>query len=330
MKTNIAIAMIAFLSLVAGCSPPTSPVTDKSTSTADAGKILLTLEVGSLPVTLDQAKKTGAITLPSNIDMTKALVKATLVAGATAKIGSKDLVAEGLIMDVTGGFLLVVTSGASADNFVVSVTKAADGTTPVVPGTTFAVYYNGNGGTGTLADGTSYASGTTVTTKASTFVYTGYNFTGWNTKADGSGTSYAAGATFAITVNTTLYAAWASSTTPVATTLHVKSGSKLSLATDGSLKVNPSLSGKNFTKTGSGKLTGKVSADGSLTDPVEGNVKISIGMAPINLWIMGFWMDGGSSVGPSDYTVITVGSDGLVTAQNWQDAATPVKVGDAY
>lgn len=37
---------------------------------------------------------------------------------------------------------------------------------------------------------------------------TGYTFSGWNTAANGSGTAYAAGATFAIAANTTLYAQW--------------------------------------------------------------------------------------------------------------------------
>ncbi len=37
---------------------------------------------------------------------------------------------------------------------------------------------------------------------------TGYNFTGWNTKEDGSGTSYEAGASFSTTNEATLYAQW--------------------------------------------------------------------------------------------------------------------------
>ncbi|MGL4382651.1 MAG: InlB B-repeat-containing protein, partial [Bacilli bacterium] len=35
-----------------------------------------------------------------------------------------------------------------------------------------------------------------------------YSFTGWNTQADGEGTSYKAGSSFAITANTNLYAIW--------------------------------------------------------------------------------------------------------------------------
>ncbi len=40
-------------------------------------------------------------------------------------------------------------------------------------------------------------------------VKAGYNFDGWNTQADGNGTSYCAGATFAMpAANVTLYAVW--------------------------------------------------------------------------------------------------------------------------
>ena len=38
---------------------------------------------------------------------------------------------------------------------------------------------------------------------------TGYNFTGWNTAADGTGDGYAAGANYTANANTTLYAQWA-------------------------------------------------------------------------------------------------------------------------
>ena len=43
---------------------------------------------------------------------------------------------------------------------------------------------------------------------ANTFTRKGYNFTGWNTAVDGTGTSYADGATVNLTENTTLYAQW--------------------------------------------------------------------------------------------------------------------------
>ena len=43
---------------------------------------------------------------------------------------------------------------------------------------------------------------------ANTFTREGYNFTGWNTAANGSGTDYADKATVNLTENTTLYAQW--------------------------------------------------------------------------------------------------------------------------
>ena len=77
---------------------------------------------------------------------------------------------------------------------------------------TYTVTYTGNGSTGGIApvDANSYMSGQTVTTlNIGTLVKTGATFTGWNTKPDGSGTGYAAGATFAMGgANVTLYAQW--------------------------------------------------------------------------------------------------------------------------
>jgi uncharacterized repeat protein (TIGR02543 family) len=83
---------------------------------------------------------------------------------------------------------------------------------------TYAVIYNGNGNTGGTApvDSNAYSQGTTVTVKGNTgaLVKTSYTFAGWNTKSDGSGTSYAAAATFAMgAANDTLYAKWTQSPT---------------------------------------------------------------------------------------------------------------------
>ena len=84
---------------------------------------------------------------------------------------------------------------------------------------TYSVTYNGNGTTGGTAPvdpNSPYVSGSTVTVLgAGTLVNTGYTFAGWNTAANGSGTSYAAGATFAIGAATTLYAQWAAQQAPV-------------------------------------------------------------------------------------------------------------------
>ena len=78
-----------------------------------------------------------------------------------------------------------------------------------------SVTYNGNGNnSGSVpVDGTVYASGNTVTVpgNSNALVKSGYAFNGWNTAANGSGVSYAAGSTLTITADTTLYAKWAAS-----------------------------------------------------------------------------------------------------------------------
>jgi len=78
--------------------------------------------------------------------------------------------------------------------------------------TVYNVTYNTNNATGGVVpvDNTVYLPSETVTVLGNTgyLVRTGYTFGGWNTKADGSGTTYAAGATFTINGNTTLYAKW--------------------------------------------------------------------------------------------------------------------------
>ena len=75
---------------------------------------------------------------------------------------------------------------------------------------TYTVTYNANGGSGTMTDPNSpYEPESTVTVLANSFTAPQYKvFSGWNTAANGSGTSYAAGDTFTITGNTTLYAQW--------------------------------------------------------------------------------------------------------------------------
>jgi hypothetical protein len=76
-----------------------------------------------------------------------------------------------------------------------------------------SITYDGNGSTSGSAptDASSpYNSGSTVTVlgNSGSLAKTGYSFNGWNTAANGSGTTYSAGNTFAISSNTILYAQW--------------------------------------------------------------------------------------------------------------------------
>ena len=73
-------------------------------------------------------------------------------------------------------------------------------------------YHSNNANSGNVPiDSAYYIKGATVTVTGNTYSLSkeGFNFAGWNTKADGSGTTYAAGATFLMgESDVTLYAYW--------------------------------------------------------------------------------------------------------------------------
>ncbi|GIO15225.1 hypothetical protein J19TS2_47800 [Cohnella xylanilytica] len=83
---------------------------------------------------------------------------------------------------------------------------------------TYGVVYHGNGHTGGTVpvDGASYKSGDTVTVRSQNgLTKDGFDFAGWNTAADGSGTSYAEGDTFQMgTADVELYAVWTENPPP--------------------------------------------------------------------------------------------------------------------
>ena len=120
--------------------------------------------------------------------------------------------------------------------------------------TTYSVTYNGNGNTsGSVPTGaTEYAKDAQVTVLGNTgnLAKTGYTFSGWNTKDDGTGTPYTAGETFTITEETTLYAQWTANTHTITLDANGGSGNTTSVAaTYDSSTLNPS-SITNPTKTG--------------------------------------------------------------------------------
>ena len=69
------------------------------------------------------------------------------------------------------------------------------------------VSFDANGGEGSM-DAMTQKKDASFTLTGNTFTRTGYDFTGWNTEKDGSGTSYTDGATVTFTSDTVLYAQW--------------------------------------------------------------------------------------------------------------------------
>jgi xyloglucan-specific exo-beta-1,4-glucanase len=77
--------------------------------------------------------------------------------------------------------------------------------------TKYALTYDANGASGAVPASGSYAAGSLIPVSENTghLVNDGQAFCGWNTKADGTGTSYAAGSTLTMgSASVTLYAVW--------------------------------------------------------------------------------------------------------------------------
>lgn len=118
----------------------------------------------------------------------------------------------GLVLDVNigqGGWELTCQSITELDGIevITSWNQAARDVT-IEPLAAYSLTYNANGGSGSMADANSpYSAGAAVTVLPCAFTAPADKaFSGWNTRADGSGTAYAPGATFTIAGNTVLYA----------------------------------------------------------------------------------------------------------------------------
>ena len=101
--------------------------------------------------------------------------------------------------------------GQTLPNCCTSVTTASSSPAPAPSGGYIVTYFgNTNTGGSVPTDGSSYAGGSTVSLLGNSgpLTKTGYQFAGWNTEADGSGTNYVGGDTFTINANTNLYAQW--------------------------------------------------------------------------------------------------------------------------
>ncbi len=156
---------------------------------------------------------------------TPVTITGTNFTGATAvKFGSNNGTNVTVVNDTS------ITATAPAGTGVVDVTvtnpygtsaTSANSKFTYVPAATYTVTYYGNGNTGgsVPTDGSSpYSGGSTVTVLGNTgsLTRTGYTFNGWNTAANGSGTSYGPGSTFTISGNAAFYAQWLSIPAPVA------------------------------------------------------------------------------------------------------------------
>ena len=159
---------------------------------------------GSVNVTIGQFDiSSGTIGSVSAQNYSGSAIKPTPAVSVTINGSSKTLTA-------TTEYTYSYTSNTNPTN-AAKVTATGTGnykgtltqTFTIKPRVTFAA----NGGSGTMsAQHVNYNSATALTENA--FTRTGYKFAGWNTAADGSGTSYADKANITTTSNVTLNAQW--------------------------------------------------------------------------------------------------------------------------
>ena len=126
-----------------------------------------------------------------------------------------------------------------------------------------ALNYNANGGTGTM-NADIEPVGTQVSIAQNGFTRPGYTFTGWNTKADGSGTSYQPGTVYTIPGHTTyLYAQWKPDQGTIS--YNANGGTGITASQTGNVGSSTSIAQNGFTRPGYTFTGWNTKADGSGT-----------------------------------------------------------------
>ncbi|MBQ9206633.1 MAG: InlB B-repeat-containing protein [Treponema sp.] len=144
--------------------------------------------------------KTQSLSTLSSLGWTR--TDASFVGWATSSSGTAVSSSNGITL----------TDGA---NGVLNLTEIPDGTVDLYAVWKYTVTFAGNKGashttavTGSVSSQSVTGYGTNLTVAANGFTHTGYTFSGWNSKADGTGTTYTAGTAYTFSANTTLYAQW--------------------------------------------------------------------------------------------------------------------------
>jgi len=183
---------------------------------------------------------------------------------------------------------------------------------------TYAVTYNTNSSTsGTAPSNQSktHAVDLTLQSNSGTLARTGYTFAGWNTEANGSGTSYAEGATYTTNAILTLYAKWTINTYTVV--YNGNSESSGSLPVDASSPYNFNATVTVFGNTGTLAKTGhtfagwNTAANGTGTSQATAST-FTLGAANVTLYAE--W----TADAPASYTITyaTNSSDGGTAPAN--------------
>lgn len=206
---------------------------------------------------------------------------------------------------------------------------------------TYTIYYNGNGSTSGSTSSQTKTYNQPLTLRSNGYTRTGYTFTGWNTEANGSGTSYSAGGSYTKNAGATLYAQWSINTWTVSyngngstsgsTSSQTKTYNQtLTLRNNGYSKTGYTFTGWNTAANGSGT---SYSAGGSYTSNAAATM---YAQWSVNTYQVTYNANGGSgSVSSQTKTygqALTLASSGFTksyyTLDGWATSASGSKAYD--
>ena len=183
-----------------------------STYTLSSSDVTLTAQWTGLSYSVTYLANGGSGSLPTQINLSS---------GETFTVQTNTLTKTGYSFvawnDGTSNYAPGATYTMSSANTSLIAQWTATG---------YTISYNGNGSNGGSAPTTGHyvTGGAPYSVALNSFSRTGYNFSGWTTNSDGSGTAYAAGAGYAATADLTLYAQWAAKTIAISYNLNGGSG----------------------------------------------------------------------------------------------------------